>query len=159
MSAFGGRADARAAQRSIKKINRIVRWMRTMSMSQSWRMKRILTLAFLLLGLQPLSAQSLPDYDLSYYDSPECIKEKANSFANNTLIPNKSDEAVGKSICQIAKAAGPSSRQDMAKRWDTIPSEIRWKCIKALENDRNVGRIRTIDYVMLGTCIDYLMKK
>ena len=122
-------------------------------------MKRILTLAFLLPGLQPLSAQSLPDYDLSYYDSPECIKEKANSFAKNTLIPNKSDEAVGKSICQIAKAAGPSSRQDMAKRWDTIPSEIRWKCINALENDRNIGRIRTMDYVMLGTCIDYLMKK
>src|SRR5262245_50271377 len=109
MSAFVGRADnrsaancfARAAQRSITKINRIVRWMRTMSMSQSWRMKRILTLAFLLLGLQPLSAQSLPDYDLSYYDSPECIKEKANSFANNTLIPNKLEEAVGKSICTI----------------------------------------------------------
>ena len=130
-----------------------------MSMSQSWRMKRVLNLGFLLLGLQPLSAQPLPDYDLRYYDSPECIKEKANSFANNTLIPNKSDEAVGKSICQIAKAAGPSSRQDMAKRWDTIPSEIRWKCIKALENDRNIGRIRTMDYVMLGTCIDYLMKK
>jgi hypothetical protein len=110
-------------------------------------------------GLQPLSAQPLPNYDLSYYDSPECIKEKANSFANNTLIPNKSDEAVGKSICQIAKAAGPSSRQDMAKRWDTIPSEIRWKCITALENDRKIGRIRTMDYVMLGTCIDYFVKK
>jgi hypothetical protein len=47
----------------------------------------------------------------------------------------------------------------MAKRWDTIPSEIRWKCINALENDRNIGRIRTMDYVMLGNCIDYLMKK
>jgi len=122
-------------------------------------MKWILTLGFLMSGLQPLSAQSLPDYDLSYYDSPGCIKEKANSFAKNTLIPNKSDEAAGKSICQIAKAAGPSSRQDMAKRWDTIPSEIRWKCINALENDRKIGRIPTMDYVMLGTCIDYLMKK
>ena len=130
-----------------------------MSMSQSWRMKKILTLAFLLLGLQPLSAQSLPDYDLSYYDSPECIKEKANSFANNTLIPNKSDEAVGKSICQIAKAAGPSSRQDMAKRWDTIPSEIRWKCINSLDNDRKAGRIPIIDYGMLDSCITDLMKK
>jgi len=122
-------------------------------------MKRILTLGFLLSGLQPLSAQSLPDYDLSYYDSPECTKEKANSFSKNTLVPNNSDEAAGKSICQIAKAAGPSSRQDMAKRWDTIPSDIRLKCINALENDRKAGRIRTMDYVMLGTCIDYLMKK
>jgi hypothetical protein len=133
--------------------------MPTMSMSQGWRMKKILTLGLLLLGLQPLSAQSLPLYDLSYYDSPKCIKEKANSFAKNTLIPNEQDEAVGKSICQVAKAAGPSSREDMAKRWDTIPSEVRWKCINALENDRKTGRIPTIDYVILGTCIDYLMKK
>ena len=128
-------------------------------MSQGWRMKKILTLGLLLLGLQPLSAQSLPLYDLSYYDSAKCIKEKANSFAKNTLIPDEQDEAVGKSICQVAKAAGPSSREDMAKRWDTIPSEIRWKCINALENDRKTGRIPTIDYVILGTCIDYLMKK
>jgi hypothetical protein len=69
-------------------------------------MKKILTLGFLLLGLQQLSAQTLPFYDLSYYDSPKCIKEKANSFAKYTLIPNKPDEAVGKSICQVAKAAG-----------------------------------------------------
>ena len=130
-----------------------------MSMSQGWRMKKILTLGFLLLGLQPLSAQPLPFYDLSYYDSPKCIKEKANSFAKNTLIPNKPDEAVGKSICQVAKAAGPSSHEDMAKRWDTIPSEIRWKCINALENDRKIRRIPTIDYVMLGGCINDLMKK
>ena len=73
-------------------------------MSQGWRMKKILILGFLLPGLQPLSAQPLPSYDLSYYDSPDCIKEKANSFAKNTLIPNKTDEAVGKSICQVAKA-------------------------------------------------------
>ena len=122
-------------------------------------MKKILTLGFLLLGLQQLSAQTLPFYDLSYYDSPMCIKEKANSFGKYTLIPNKPDEAVGKSICQVAKAAGPSSREGMAKRWDTIPSEVRWKCINTLENDRKSGRIPTIDYVMLGTCIDYLMKK
>jgi len=122
-------------------------------------MKTILTLGFLLLGLQQLSAQTLPFYDFSYYDSPKCIKEKANSFAKYTLIPNKPDEAVGKSICQVAKAAGPSSREEMAKRWDTIPSEVRWKCINTLENDRKTGRIPTIDYVMLGSCIDDLMKK
>ncbi|MGB8235557.1 MAG: hypothetical protein WCF35_06835, partial [Pseudolabrys sp.] len=119
-------------------------------MSQGWQMKKILTLGFLLPGLQPLSAQPLPFYDLSYYDSAKCIKEKANSFAKNTLIPNEQDEAVGKSICQVAKAAGPSSREDMAKRWDTIPSKVRWKCINALENDRKIGRIPTIDYVILG---------
>ena len=86
-------------------------------------------------------------------------KEKANSFAKNTLILDKTDEAVGKSICQVAKAAGPSLHEDMAKRWDTIPSEIRSKCINTLENDRKTGRISMIDYFMLGTCIDYLMKK
>ena len=122
-------------------------------------MKKILTLGFLLLGLQPLSAQPLPLYDLSYYDSPKCIKDKANSFAKNTLIPNKPDEAVGRSICQVAKAAGLSSREDMAKWWDTIPSEARWKCINTLENDRKTGRIPMIDYVMLGGCINDLMKK
>jgi hypothetical protein len=122
-------------------------------------MKKILTLGFLLLGLQQLSAQPLPLYDLSYYDSRKCIKEKANNFAKNTLIPNKPDEAVGKSICQVAKAAGWSSRQDMAKRWDTIPSEVRWKCINNLENDRKTGRIPLIDYGMLDSCINDLMKK
>jgi hypothetical protein len=122
-------------------------------------MKKILTLGFLLLGLQQLSAQTLPIYDLSYYDSPKCIKEKANSFRKYTLIPNKPDEAVGKSICQVAKAAGPSSREDVAKRWDTTPSEVRWKCINTLENDRKTGRISMIDYFMLGSCIDDLMKK
>jgi len=103
-------------------------------------MKKILTLGFLLLGLQQLSAQPLPLYDLSYYDSPRCIKEKANNFAKSTLIPNKPDEAVGKSICQIAKAGERPTREDMAKRWDTIPSEIRWKCINNLDNDRKTGR-------------------
>jgi hypothetical protein len=122
-------------------------------------MKKILTLGFLLLDLQQLSAQPLPLYDLSYYDSRKCIKEKANNFAKNTLIPNKPDEAVGKSICQVAKAAGWSSRQDMAKRWDTIPSEVRWKCINNLENDRKTGRIPLIDYGMLDSCINDLMKK
>jgi hypothetical protein len=114
-------------------------------------MKKILTLGFLLLGLQQLSAQPLPLFDLSYYDSPKCIKEKANNFAKNTLIPNKPDEAVGKSICQVAKAAGWSSRQNMAKWWDTIPSEVRWKCINNLENDRKTGRISMIDYGMLDS--------
>jgi hypothetical protein len=123
------------------------------------RMKKILTLGFLLLGLQQLSAQPLPLYDLSYYDSPKCIKEKANSFAKNTLTTNKPDEAVGKSICEVAKAAMWSSRQDMAKRWDKIPSEVRWKCINTLDNDRKAGRIPMIDYGMLDTCINDLMKK
>ena len=38
-------------------------------------MKKVLTLAFLLFGLHQLSAQTLPFYDLSYYDSSKCIKE------------------------------------------------------------------------------------
>ena len=124
-------------------------------------MKKTLTLGFLLLGLQQLSAQPFPFYyyDLSYYDSPKCIKDKATSFAKNTVIPNKPDEAVGKSICEVAKAAMWSSRQDMAKRWDTIPSEVRWKCINALENDRKAGRIPMIDYGMLDSCINDSTKK
>ena len=122
-------------------------------------MKKILTLGFLLLGLQQLSAQPLPLYDLSYYDSPKCIKDKANSFAKYTLIPNRPDEAVGKSICEVAKAAGRPSRENIAKRWDSIPSEVRWKCINTLENDRKAGRIPMIDYVMLDDCINDQMKK
>jgi hypothetical protein len=74
------------------------------------RMENILTLSFLLLGLKQSSAQTLPSYDVSYYDSPKCIKDKANSFAKFTLIPNKPDEDVGKSICEVAKAATQSSR-------------------------------------------------
>src|SRR5262245_327633 len=122
-------------------------------------MENILTLGFLLLGLQQSSAQTLPSYDLSYYDSPKCIKDKANSFAKFTLIPNKPDEAVGKSICGVAKAAARSSRADIAKRWDTIPSDIRGKCINKLENDQKAGRIPMIDYVMLDDCINDSIKK
>jgi len=129
------------------------------AIAKAGRMKKVLTLGFLLLGLQQLSAQTLPFYDLSYYDSPKCIKEKANNFAKYTLIPNKPDEAVGKSICQVAKAAGTSAREVIAKRWDTIPSEVRWKCINTLENDRKTGRIPMIDYGMLDSCINDLMKK
>jgi hypothetical protein len=122
-------------------------------------MKKILTLGFLLLGLQQVSPQPLPSYDLSYYDSPQCIREKAISFGKSTLIPNKPDEAVGKSICQVAKTAARSSREDIAERWDTIPSEVRWKCIKTLENDRKTGRIPMIDYGKLGSCMNDLMQK
>ena len=83
-------------------------------------MEKIFSLAFLLLGLQQLSAQALPSYDLSYYDSPKCIKDKASSFAKFTLIPNKPDEAVGRSICEVAKAATQSSRVKIGKRWESI---------------------------------------
>jgi hypothetical protein len=123
-------------------------------------MENILTLGFLLLGLQQSSTQiTLPSYDVSYYDSPKCIKDKANTFAKFTLIPNKPDEAVGRSICEVAKAAARSSRVDIAKRWDSIPPDIRWKCINKLENDRKAGRIPMIDYVMLDDCINDLTKK
>jgi hypothetical protein len=126
-------------------------------MSQAGRMKNILTLGFLLLDLQPLSAQILPFYDLNNYDSPKCIKEKAASFAKNTNT--KADEAVGRSICQVAKTSGESSRKEMAKRWDTIPTGIRWKCINDLEQARKSGRIPMVDYGMLDSCINDLTKK
>jgi hypothetical protein len=122
--------------------------------------ENVLTLGFLLLGLQQSSAQiTLPSYDVSYYESPKCIKDKANTFAKFTLIPNKPDEAVGRSICEVAKAATRSSRVDLAKRWDSIPSEVRLKCINNLENDRKTGRVPMIDYVMLNDCINGSMKK
>jgi hypothetical protein len=126
-------------------------------MNQVGQMKNILTLGFVLIGLQQLAAQTLPFYDLSYYDSSKCIKEKANSFAKNTNT--KADERVGKSICQVAKTGARSSREDIAKRWDSIPSEVRWKCINTLENDRKTGRVPMIDYGMLDSCINDLMKK
>lgn len=126
-------------------------------MSQAGRMKKILTSGFLLLDLQQLSAQTLPFYDLNYYDSPKCIKEKAASFAKNTNT--KADEAVGRSICQVAKTSGESSRKEMAKRWDTIPTGIRWKCINDLEQARKSGRISVVDYGMLDSCINDLTKK
>jgi len=122
-------------------------------------MENVLTLSFLLLGLQRSPVQTLPSYDVSYYDSPKCIKDKASSFAKFTLIPNKPDEAVGKSICEVAKAATQSSRVDIAKRWGSVPPWIREKCINTLENDRKAGRITMIDYVMLSDCINDLMKK
>ena len=120
-------------------------------------MKKVLTLGFLLFGLQQLSAQTLPFYDLSYYDSSKCIKEKAASFAKNTNT--KADQAVGSSICRIAKTSGESSRKEMAKRWDTIPSDVRWKCINDLEQARKSGRIPMVDYGMLDICINDLTKK
>lgn len=122
-------------------------------------MENILAFGFLLLGVQQSSAQALPSYDLSYYDSPKCVKDKANSFAKFTLIPNKPDEAVGKSICGVAKAAARSSRVAIARRWEAIPSDIRGNCINRLENDRKAGRIPMIDYVMLDDCINDLTKK
>jgi hypothetical protein len=126
-------------------------------MSQAGRIKKILTLGFLLLDMQQLSAQTLPFYDLNYYDSPRCIKEKAASFAKNTNT--KADEAVGRSICQVAKMSGESFRKEIAKRWDKIPSEARLKCINDLEQARKSGRIPMVDYGMLESCINDLAKK
>lgn len=118
------------------------------------RIKKILALGFLLLDLQQLPAQPLPFYDLSYYDSPDCIKEKANSFAKSTLAG--AHESVGRSICEVAKAFG---REEMAKRWDTFPPEVRSKCINELEQAQKTGRIKVVDYRMLESCIDQMMKK
>jgi hypothetical protein len=120
-------------------------------------MKKILTLAFLLLGLQQLSAQTLPFYDLSYYDSPECAKEQANKFAKNTMT--KPDEAMGKTLCRLAKAFEEPSREAFAKRWNAIPSEVRWNCINGLENAQKTGRIPSNDDGMLDSCINELTKK
>ena len=37
-------------------------------------MKKKLILSFLLFGLKQSSAQELPSYDLTYYDSARCVK-------------------------------------------------------------------------------------
>jgi hypothetical protein len=55
--------------------------------------------------------------------------------------------------------SGESFRKEMAKRWDTIPSEVRLKCINDLEQARKSGRIPMVDYGMLDSCINDLTKK
>jgi hypothetical protein len=74
-------------------------------------MKKILTLGFLLLGLQQVSPQPLPSYDLSYYDSPQCIREKAISFGKSTLIPRRSRR-------QINMSGSENCRPLFSRRYD-----------------------------------------
>ncbi len=64
------------------------------------RMKTILTLGFLLLSLEQLSAQALPSYDNSHWDSSECVKLVMN------VTPEINTEEKAKAVCNFFKKSG-----------------------------------------------------
>src|SRR4030095_11588499 len=98
--------------------------------------KMLLTMALLLLGSQRLSAQTLPFY--GYADSPDCAKNAMEKTEYKT-------EEGAKTFCDLERA----SRERLLKKWNAIPSRVKWKCITDINSQ---------SYVMLSLCIDQQFK-
>jgi hypothetical protein len=118
-------------------------------------MKKILTLGFLLLGSEQLSAQALPSYDNTYWDSPDCIKVVMN------VTPDINTEEKAKAVCHFSKSLDQSGHEALAKIWNTIPSTIRLKCIadQAAYRKTHKSKVGTESYMVLSACIDEQMKQ
>ena len=118
-------------------------------------MKKILTLGFLLLSLEQLLAQALPSYDNSYWDSPECVKVAMN------VTPDINTEEKAKAVCSFSKSLDEGSHEGLSQAWDTIPSDVRLKCIadQAAYRKAHNSKDGTESYGVLAVCIDEQMKK
>jgi hypothetical protein len=120
-------------------------------------MKKTLILGFLLLGLTQSSAQDLPSYDLSYYDSARCIKDVMNlNSEDRGALPNT--EQVAKTICSAERAMDQFTRARLEKKWNVTPSNIRLFCI-ALANEASRMKSKNENYADLSKCIDYRIRK
>jgi hypothetical protein len=120
-------------------------------------MKKTLILSFLLLGLRQSSAQDLPSYDLTYYDSARCIRDVMDLKSKDRgELPNT--EQVAKTICSAERAMDQFTRARLEKKWNVIPGNIRLFCI-ALANEASRMKSRNENYADLSKCIDYRMTK
>ena len=82
-------------------------------------MKKTLILSFLLLGLTQSSAQDLPSYDLTYYDSARCIKDVMDLKSKDRgELPNT--EQIAKTICSAERAMDQFTRARLEKKWNVI---------------------------------------
>jgi hypothetical protein len=95
--------------------------------------KMMLTMALLLLGSERLSAQTLPFY--GYADSPDCVKNAMEKTEYKT-------EEGAKTFCDLERV----SCEGLLKKWNAIPSSVKWKCINSES------------YIMLSFCIDQQFK-
>ncbi len=118
-------------------------------------MKNILMLGFLLLSLEQLSAQALPSYDNSYWDSPECVKLVMN------VTPEISTAEKAKAVCNFSKSLDENGHEGLSKIWDTIPSAVRLQCIadQAAYRKAHNSNAGTESYAVLAVCVDEQMKK
>jgi hypothetical protein len=118
-------------------------------------MKKILTLGLLLLGSEQLSAQSLPSYDNSYWDSPGCVEVVMN------LTPDIGTEKKAKALCKLSKSLDEYDHQALVKIWNTIPADVKSKCIadQAAYRRAHNSKAGTESYAVLSVCIDQWVKK
>jgi hypothetical protein len=118
-------------------------------------MKMILTLGFLLFSLEQLLAQALPSYDNGYWDSPECVQVVIN------VTPHINTVEKAKAVCNFSKSLDENARADLSKKWDTVPSDVRLKCIadQAAYRKTHNSKAGTESYAVLAVCIDEQMKK
>ena len=119
------------------------------------RMKKRLALGFLLIGSEQLSAQALPSYDNSYWDSPDCVKVVMN------VTPDIDTEKKAKALCNLSKSLDEYDHKALVKIWNTIPSGVRSKCIadQAAYRKAHNSKVGTESYAVLGMCINEQMKK
>ena len=78
-------------------------------------MKKILTLGLLLLGSEQLSAQALPSYDNSYWDSPDCVKVVMN------VTPDIDTEEKAKALCNFSKKSGRERSRGLSENMGHDP--------------------------------------
>ena len=118
-------------------------------------MKKILTLGLLLLGSEQLSAQALPSYDNSYWDSPDCVKVVMN------VTPGIDTEKKAKALCNQSKSLDEYDHKALVKIWNTIPAGVRAKCIadQAAYRKAHNAKVGTESYAVLSMCIDQRVKK
>jgi hypothetical protein len=118
-------------------------------------MKKTLTLSFLLIFSKQSSAQALPSYDNTYWDSPDCVKVVLD------VTPDIDTEEKAKALCTFSKGLEDNSHKALVKIWDTIPSDVRLKCIADQAAYRKVhnSKAGTESYSVLAVCIDEQMKK
>ncbi len=118
-------------------------------------MRKILALGFLLFSLEQLSAQALPSYDNSYWEGPECVKVVTN------VTPDINTVEKAKAVCNFSKSLDENGRAALSQIWDTIPPDVRLKCIadQAAYRKTHDSKAGTESYAVLAVCIDEQMKK
>jgi hypothetical protein len=139
---------------------------RRASATGAYIMKKLLTLSFILLGSEQSFAQSLPVFDLSYYDRPVCTEtSRAKTKSAGVNVDDKTAKEIAKIFCDGFKEVELTSRDKLAKTWNEIPADIRLACLSFIYDAAFKAKtvVKTEQpvaaYGLLATCTDMELKR
>jgi hypothetical protein len=104
----------------------------------------------------PVCAQTLPFYDVDAQvakciaESPQGGEQLAKKLAGRRSDAAKSEAEVVKTFCEVLGKADKQIRDELAKRWRSVDSRIRFGCIAAKQ---------VVNYEGLRDCIENLEKR